>query len=77
MEELTDDQIIEQIMTEGTPVLLDYEIIAQDRVRVKKMKYTHDLGEVENDIEYVNPKEHNSKYAQKKNSKKLTKADKK
>ena len=74
MEELTDDQLIEQIMTEGTPELLVYEVIAEDRVRVKKMKYKHTLGEVDNVIEYVNPKEDRSKFAQRKNEKSLLKA---
>jgi hypothetical protein len=75
--EPTDEQLIEQIISEGTPTVLEYEVIADDRARVKKMKYTHTLGEVENTIEYVNKKEHSSKYAQKKNQKILTKAVKK
>jgi hypothetical protein len=75
MEELTDEQIIEKIMAEGTPELLEYEVLSEDRIRVLKMKYTHELGEVENVIEYVNPKEHPSKFAQKKNQKSLKKAE--
>ena len=77
MEELTDDQLIEQIMAEGTPEVMEYEVLSEDRARVNRMKYTHVLGEVENVIEYVNPKEHSSKYAQKKNTKILKKAAKK
>jgi hypothetical protein len=76
MEELTDEQLIEQIMAEGTPELLEYEVISEDRVRVKKMKYKHALGDVENTIDYVNSKEHPSKFAQKNNQKTLTKAEK-
>ena len=74
MEELTDDQLIEQIMTEGTATVLEMEVLSEDRARIKRMKYTHALGEVENVIEYVNPKEHSSKFAQKKNTKTLKKA---
>lgn len=77
MEELTDDQLIEQIMTEGTATPLELEALSEDRARIKRMKYTHALGEVENVIEYVNPKEHSSKFAQKKNTKILKKAAKK
>lgn len=72
--EPTDEEIIAQIIIEGTPTVLEYEVISEDRARVKKMKYNHVLGEVENTIDYVNKKEHSSKYAQKKNQKVLTKA---
>jgi hypothetical protein len=75
--EPTDEELIAQIMTEGTRTVLECEVLSEDRARVTKMKYTHTLGEVEKTIEYVNKKEHSSKYAQKKNQKVLTKAVKK
>jgi hypothetical protein len=74
--EPTDEQIIEQILAEGVATVLAYEILSEDRARINRMKYSHALGEVENAIEYVNKKEHSSKFAQKKNQKVLTKAGK-